>query len=71
MTEHIKIDANSTKEYRFPMAVKLNGKDLSFSLILNTVFQKTIHLKIDGNIRAGNLFINQRFPVIWEDEVSL
>jgi LEA14-like dessication related protein len=71
MTDQIKINGNSTEEYRFPMAVKLNGKDLSFSLILNTVFQKTIHLKIDGNIRAGNLFINQRFPVIWEDEVSL
>ena len=71
MVESIKIDGNSTKEYAFPMAVKLNGEDLSLSLILTTLFQKRIKLKLDGSIKAGNLFINQRFPVEWEDNVSL
>jgi len=71
MIESIKIEGNSTKEYAFPMAVKLNGEDLSLSLVLNTLFQKRIKLKIDGNIKAGNFFINQRFPVEWEDNVNL
>jgi LEA14-like dessication related protein len=71
MVESIKIEGNSTKEYAFPMSVKLNGEDLSLSLVLNTLFQKRIKLKIDGSIKAGNFFINQRFPVEWEDNVNL
>lgn len=71
MNNAIKIEANSTNEYVFPMIVKLNGENLSLGLILNTVFQKKILLKIDGTIKAGTILINQSFEVDWEEEISL
>lgn len=71
MSNSITIKANSTDEYVFPMKVKLNGKDLSFNLLLNTIFQNQIKLRVDGTIKAGSFFINQKFPVEWEENVSL
>ena len=71
MSKAIKIEANSTEEYTFPMNVKLNGEDLSINLILSTIFQSRIKLRIKGDVKAGSFLINQSFPVDWEENVSL
>lgn len=71
MGKNITIDGNSTKEYAFPMKVKLNGEDLSLNLIFSTILQKQIKLRVDGHIKAGTFLINQKFPVEWEENVSL
>lgn len=71
MSETIIIKANSTDKYFFPMKVKLEGKELSISMLLNTFLNKNIELRVDGNIKAGSFFINQKFPVEWEENISL
>ena len=66
-----KIKANSTAQYAFPMEIKLDGKDLSLGLLLGSIFQSRINLKIEGDIKAGTIFYNQRFPVEFEERISL
>jgi LEA14-like dessication related protein len=67
----IKINANSSKTYAFPMKVKLKAEELSLSSLLGTLFNKQMRLKIEGDIKAGSLFITQKFPVLWEENISL
>lgn len=71
MDKNITIEGNSTKEYAFPMQVKLNGEDFSLGLIFSTIFQKQVKLRVDGHIKAGAFLINQKFPVEWEENISL
>jgi LEA14-like dessication related protein len=71
MDKTISIQANSTEEYAFPMKVKLNGEDLSLGMLLNTFLKKQILLQVDGSIKAGSFLITQKFPVEWEENVSL
>jgi LEA14-like dessication related protein len=71
MDKAISIKANSTEVYAFPMKVKLNGDDINLGMLLSTLFKKQIHLKIDGDIKAGSFFISQKFPIEWEENVSL
>ncbi len=71
MSEKTKIKANSRDQYAFPMRIKLDGKDLSLGLLLGSIFQSRINLKIEGDIKAGTFFYNQRFPVEFEEKISL
>lgn len=71
MDNSITINGNSTEVYAFPMKIKLNGEELSLNMLLSTFIQKQIHLKVDGSIKAGSFLITQKFPVEWEENVSL
>ena len=71
MNEGIKIKANSTQEYTFPVKVKLGSQDLSLGSLLGGLFQSSLNLKVEGEVKAGSFLINQRFPVEWEDRVKL
>jgi len=71
MSKKTKIKANSRDQYAFPMKIKLDGKDLSLGLLLGSIFQSRINLKIEGDIKAGTFFYNQRFPVEFEEKISL
>ncbi len=71
MDKKTKIKANSNEEYSFPMKIKLDGKDLSLGMLLGSIFQSRVELRIDGDIKAGTFFYNQRFPVEWEERISL
>lgn len=71
MNEHIKINANTIQEYVFPVKVKLGGKDLSLGSLLGGLFQSSLNLRVEGEVKAGSFLINQRFPVEWEDRVQL
>lgn len=67
----VKIDANSTAVYTFPVSASLKGEDLSLDLILSTILRGQFNLKLDGSIKAGSLlFINDTFDVEWEERVS-
>ena len=67
----VKIDANSTAVYTFPVSAKLQGEDLSLDLILSTIMRGQFDLKLDGKVKAGSLlFINDTFEVDWEEQVS-
>jgi len=65
------IKANSSKTYAFPMKVKLRSEELSLSSLLGTLFKKQMRLKIEGDIKAGSFFISQKFPLVWEENISL
>jgi LEA14-like dessication related protein len=67
----ISIKANSSKTYAFPMKIKLKSEELSLSSLLGTLFKKQMRLKVEGDIKAGSLFISQKFPVVWEESISL
>lgn len=71
MDNSITINGNSTEVYAFPMKIKLNGEELSLNMLLSTFIQKQIHLKVNGAIKAGSFLITQKFPVEWEENVSL
>jgi LEA14-like dessication related protein len=71
MSNAIVIQANTTDRYFFPMKVKLEGKEFSISMLLNTFINQNIELKVDGTIKAGSFFINQKFPVQWEENIRL
>jgi LEA14-like dessication related protein len=71
LDRNIKIKGNSTENYRFPIGVKLDGKNLSLGMLLGSIFQSRINLKIEGHIKAGAFLINQRFPVEWAEKISL
>jgi LEA14-like dessication related protein len=71
LSEKVKIDANSTEIYTFPVSAKLQGEDLSLDLILSTIMRGQFDLKLDGTVKAGSmLFIYDRFDVDWEERVS-
>ena len=71
LSEKVKINANSTELYTFPVSAKLQGEDLTLNLILNTIMSGPFDLKLDGSVKAGSLlFINDRFDVDWEERVS-
>ena len=67
----ILIKANSSETYAFPMKVKLKAEELSLSSLLGTLFKKQMRLKIEGDIKAGSFAISQKFPVVWEEIISL
>lgn len=72
LSDKVKIDANSTAVYTFPVSAKLQGEDLTLNLILGTIMRGQFDLKLDGTVKAGSLlFINDSFDVEWEERVSL
>jgi len=71
LSEKVKIESNSTAVYTFPVSAKLQGEDLTLSLIMSTIMSGQFDLKLDGRVRAGSLlFINDSFDVEWEEQVS-
>lgn len=71
MKKAIKIEGNSTKEYTFPVKVKLGDENLSLGLLLGGLFSNSFDLKVKGKVKAGSFLVNQSFPVEWEDQVKL
>ena len=71
LKKKIKISANKTSTYTFPILAKFNSGELSLSLILKSLSDGNIKLKIDGEIKAGTyLIVNQSFPVSWENRID-
>ena len=72
LSEKVKINANSTEVYTFPISASLQGKDLSLDLIMNIIMSGQFNLQLDGEIKAGNyFFIYDTFEVEWEGHVGL
>jgi LEA14-like dessication related protein len=71
MKKAIKIEGNSSEMYTFPVNVNINGEGLSLNLILNTIFQSRIKLRVEGNVKAGSLLYNRKIPVEFEENISL
>ena len=70
MKENIKIEANSTKVYEFPVHSDIQAGKMGLSFLLGGIFSSTMTLSVEGKVKAGGLFLTQQFPVEWEDEIS-
>ena len=70
MQENIKIEANSTKEYSFPIKSDIETGKMGLSFLLGGLMKSRMTLRVEGKVKAGAFLISQQFPVEWEDEIS-
>jgi len=70
LSRSVKIEANSNKQYTFPIKASLKGKDVSLMTLLEIGGGGSFKLKIDGEIKASTfLLISNKFDVEWEERV--